>query len=147
MREFIGFLGVAIENKLTLHPSIRQDLGYLWNEYCSDESRINFATEEDDSTEWVGEKYILWPSSGYFNPRLTTWLYNNDQGEIILEVAPSYRWHFQDPKPGERYYTYAEFIKNYQPVLFRIIPKEIAKGWINQAQGLLQEVEARTCQI
>ena len=142
----IDFLTSAIDNKLQLHNSIKYDLGYLWNEDCSGKSKFNFALEKvGNINQWVGERYMLWSSPGKFNPRLATWLYNDEKGQIVLEVTPSYQWHFQDPKPDEKYYIYEEFIKNYQPILFRIISKETAQNWVTQAQNLLQEIEERSC--
>jgi len=140
LRSFIADFNDAINNKLSLHSSIKQDLGYLWNEYLSGESKITFIK---DNNSWVGKRYILWSSPGGLDQRLTTWLYNNENGEIILEITPSYKWHFQDPEPGENYITYQQFIKNYQPLLFRTIDREVAKKWIIEAQEILSRVEAR----
>lgn len=145
-RSFITDLNYAIDGKLSLHSSIKYDLGYMWNEKCSGESSIDFYFENIESHKsWVGKRYILFSAPGKFNPRLTTWLYNNELGDITLEVTPSYRWHFDDPEPGENYISYADFIKNYKPILFRTIPKQVAQEWVEQAQNLLQAVESKKC--
>jgi hypothetical protein len=144
LRSFIADFNDAVNNKLSLHPSIKQDLGYLWSEECfgvSSGSKLTLERDEDDN--WVGERYILWSSSDGLDQKLTTWLYNNENGKIILEITPSYKWHFQDPEPGENYITYQQFIKNYQPLLFRTIDREVAKKWIIEAQEILSRVEAR----
>jgi hypothetical protein len=145
VRSFIDHLNGVIENKLALHPSVKADLGYLLEEKYSGVSKLDFVKEKmsDGSSEWIGYRYLLFSTPGDFGQCLATWLYNNDAGEIVIEITPGYKWHFQDPEPGEDYITYQEFIKSYQPLLFRTIDQEVAKKWVIKAQELLSQVEAR----
>ena len=110
------------------------DVGYVWNRKL----RGDVGLKKDDNNFWVGSKNLLWETRGDFNPVLETWLYNNENSEIVLEITPSYRWHFSDPAPDEEYVSYEEFMRNYQPLLFRIISVKIAKQWIRQIEELLQ---------
>lgn len=141
-RGFIADLIDAIDGKLQLNSFIKFDLGYLLEQKYEGETKY---IHMDQNNEWIGYKYLLFQTPGNFDPGLNTWLYNNEKGEIILEITPSYRWHFQDPKSGEAYITYEEFIRNYKPVLFRTIPKTVAQEWLEQAKALLHDVESRTC--
>ena len=60
---------------------------------------------------------------------------------IYLEVGIVYPWTFLEPKPGDRYVTYDEFIKNYKPLLVELIPHEIAKQWLTKSEEILKSVE------
>ena len=142
LRRLIDHLDSVINCKLLLHKSIQRDLGFLWDEYLADSSAIDFYCEEIEGIKsWIGTKYILFETPGSFEKNLTTWLYNNEKGEIILEITPGYKWHFQDPELGDEYFTYEEFIKNYKPILFRTIPKVVAEEWLVKLHELLKIVE------
>ena len=139
----IYFLKHGLDNKLQLHSSIRQDLGYLWNEKLADSSEVElyYATLEGRKY-WVGKDYILFDTPDSFKESLTTWMYNDASGEIVIEITPSYRWHFDDPDPNDSsYITYDEFMKDYKPILLLKIPKHIAEAWLKQAQDLLRIVQ------
>ena len=120
----------ALNNKIQPHSSIKKNLGYLWNQDMhGDASELIFEQKEKQNF-WVGLRRLLWSSSNKLNPKLSTWLYNDQDGNIILELTPSYRWHFAQPKEGEEFITYEQFMATYQSYLTRIISKEVAERWI-----------------
>lgn len=132
----------ALNGKLQLPASISKDLGYLWNEYCNGFSSEIFEFRQIETYQrWVGIDYILWETPGSSRPVLATWLYNNKNSEIILEITPDYPWHNIDPEPSEKYYTYEEFKSAYKPILIRTIPIEVAQRWVAQATHLLGVVQ------
>ncbi|MBA3535849.1 MAG: hypothetical protein H0T84_04455 [Tatlockia sp.] len=120
----------AINNKLQLHPSIIKDIGHLANEYFQDKEEDLFFCYELRKI-WVGMGYLLWDSR-----EVGIWIYNKNS-EIFLEITPFYRWHFVDPKEGEDFLTYQEFLKNYQPHLIVKLSKEVALEWLNKTEELL----------
>lgn len=136
VRQFKGMLLWALNNELQLDESIQENLGYMWNRLLHGDSGFKYKDEF-----WVGLNYSLWETPGNVNPVLTTWIYNDIKGNIILEIAPDYRWHHMDPKPGEKFISYEEFMKNYKPYIVRIIPKNVATRWLAQAEHLLQTIE------
>ena len=85
----------ALDNKAKLHKSILNDIGYLWNEEMQDKPGLSYF-KIDSIKYWVGLKNLIWATPSNANPILSTWLYNNASGEIILEITPSYPWHFID---------------------------------------------------
>lgn len=137
--KFIFLLTKACGNDAYLHASIQQDLGYMWSRllHCEDESGLVY---ENDF--WVGQRNLLWSPTGSGKGICTSWLYNDKNGDIILEVTPSYRWHFDDPQVGDDYISYQEFMQNYKPLLFRKIHKEVAKEWLAQAKKLYDKIKA-----
>ena len=138
---FVETLGEAIVGKLKLHISIIDDIGYMWNKSLNEDSDLIY----NGNGFWVGQANLLWSISGYDYSKVTTWLYNDVNDNIVLEVTPTYKWHFQDPEPGDALYTtYEEFMQKYKPILLRIIPEQIAVQWLKQAQDLLNKIEANT---
>ena len=77
-------LGDAIADRFKLHSSIAKDIGYMWNEELNETSGLVYK----DSGFWVGCDHLVWTNRGYEYLKTATWLYNNEKGEIILEITP-----------------------------------------------------------
>lgn len=129
----------ALANKLQRNKKYITDLGYLWNEELHktvDPKR----KPSKKNTIWIGLNYHLWATNTIAQDVTDTWLYNNSNGDIILDITPNYKWHFGDldsePEDDPNFITYDEFIKNYRPYLSRIVPTEIAQQWLQQANEL-----------
>lgn len=135
-------LSKVLAKQLMLHSSIIKDIGYLYNEYLqglyseSLQKNKELVYEKMEGIDhWVGEAYKL------FDCNPTTWLYNDYDENIILEITPNYPWHFSEPKEGEDFIPYEEWIKSYKPVLIRAIPVEVARQWLEQANMILKKIE------
>ncbi len=129
LNQFAKNLGNALDNKLQLHESITQNLGFMINEYYH-----QIFSPNSESSYWVGLNYEIWSTMGDANTYTTTWLYNDDKGDIILEITPLYTWSFQENEiENPMFTTYDEFIKNYKPILRRVIPHKIAQAWLKKA--------------
>lgn len=135
-------LEAALANKLTLHNSITQDIGYVWNEYLHEDDLDNkknrFFYKESSSGEkfWIGHDYLVWDSKEY-----DTWIYTKNN-TIYFEVTPCYRWHFADPEEGDNYVPFATFLKNYKPLLVTELSQETAQQWFNQTKEALAIMES-----
>lgn len=132
---FIKRLKKSINNKLQLHESITQNLGIMWNEKFQGKSGFFMVpTPSGKSNYWVGLDYEIWETFNDINPYVTTWMYNDYNGNIILEVTPFYKWSVQEQEDDDPdFITYDEFMKNYTPLIHRVIPREIADAWVEQA--------------
>lgn len=133
---FIKKLSNSIINNLKPHSSITKDLGFLLNKDFHQDTDLDY-----NGDFWVGNTNLLWDTPSSTKPNLATWLYNSDDGSIILEVTPIYHWHFDDPKPGELWIPYEQFMETYQPLLLKTIPAKIAKQWLNQIQDLENQIK------
>jgi len=132
----------AIDEKLQLHESLTQNLGVLYNEYNQELAYDNHnisrffqvPTLSGKSTYWVGKKYHIWSTYIPTSPNIATWLYNDQDGNIIFEVTRTYKWSFlpDDPECPE-FVTYKEFMKNYKSVVRKIIPHDTAVEWLKQS--------------
>jgi hypothetical protein len=141
MESFVEKLSNAVAGNLYLHPSIKNNLGYLWNEEFQQKSGLFYIpTEDGTSSYWVGLNYFLWGTQGDANPYASTWLYNDEHGNIVLEVTEMYRWSMKeyDEKEGISFVSYEEFMKDYKPILTKIIPQKITQQWLKQAGELYQ---------
>lgn len=134
LRKFINSLKDAINTQLQLHESIQQNIGFLWHNYLHSDGGSKFVEiEYEGQTFWIGERYLLWTTK-----KINTWLYNKNE-KIILELTPSYPWHFADPEDvGTEYFTFAHFINEYKSILIVEIDKCIAINWLAQAEELLE---------
>jgi len=145
-----SLLTLAFQNKLSLHKAFQHiDIGYMYNEYKLSQPSVIYETPEGSKFKsWIGDKYLLWGNE------LILWIYNNDLGEIILEVTPPFPGESIYLAPGEEMteedkknlIRYHNWIKGYQPFLIQIIPREIAKQWIEQANNILKIIENNTKQ-
>lgn len=134
--QFKDLLDKVLNNKLKLHKSINHDIGYLWNEYLQNKQGHNFIQQkiykDVNDHDWVGEKYLLWESP----KKYTTWLYNKNES-IYFEVAPSYKWHFVDPKKGENFVAYEEWIKSYEPIAIIELKRAVAQELLKRTEELM----------
>ena len=131
---FITCLKKAINGKLQLHESLTKNLGFMQNQYYQDKTGfVRIATPNSPSTYWVGFDYEICTTFADANPHVSTWMYNDKDNNIILEVTKDYSWSMDgedQEEPG--FETYEEFMKDYQPVINRVIPRDIAVQWLEQ---------------
>jgi NAD+--asparagine ADP-ribosyltransferase len=121
----------AIDKELELHGSIvSKGIGFLSNENFQNSTDL-VMIKGKEGEYWVGDKYLLWESMEY-----QTWIYNIDN-EIVIEITPTYRWHFDEPDESDEYITYQEFQKNYTTCFTKTISKSVAENWLNQCQNIL----------
>jgi len=144
---FIRKLKKAINNKLQLHESLIKNLGFMQNEYYHEPSRdkpcfIKILSKSGESKFWVGLNYQIWETFADANPYVSTWLYNDDDENIIFEVTKNYKWHFtilegvsEDPE----FETYEEFMKKYKPLIHRVIPRDVAIEWLKQLMNVYKD--------
>lgn len=107
----------------TLNASITHDVGFEWNEYFANKR----GPTEADQYHWTANDHKK------IRPYYSSWLYNDENGNVIFEITPNYPWFYVTKKECPEKISYKEWIKNYKPVVKTIIPKENLKQWIKQA--------------
>lgn len=144
MRVFAVLLERVLINSLLLDSSL-DDVGYVYNQYCdflwSKESSMTiddfFYENGDKDKDWVGMRYYLWAGGNS-----VTWLYNNQDGEIILNVSSFYPFIHAGTNEEPNYIPYQEWIKGYKPYFTTVISKDLATQWLQQANEIIQQIEA-----
>jgi len=143
IRDLRDLLKKALNNELILHKSITSDIGYLCNKYHKSDK--GFLTEHIGSNiyRWIGYKYFLWEE--YENrKRYMTWLYNDQNGNIILEVTPSYPFSYLSKKERAHYIPYKKWMLRYKPYLIATLSRETAQQWLEQAEYFVKTIEENT---
>lgn len=126
-----NILNQALHNQLKLHESITQDIGYLYNECLQNKSYLT-CTKEDNV--WVGYKYQFTGGNGFM-----IWIYNEKNGDIIFEITPYFVE--QSYEKIDNFLDYNKWIKGYRPILIRIVPRETAQHWLDQADKILATIK------
>jgi hypothetical protein len=139
MESLYYLLTEALDNKAKLDTSITKDIGYLWNEEMQDKPGLVY-NQIEGMQYWVGLRNNIWSTPSNCKPILSSWLYNDLSGSIILEITPSYPWHTKDPEENEQFSSYDEWIKMYQPLLIRTISHSTAMNWKKQAKAILDQL-------
>ena len=137
--DFNYLLNCSLNNNLLLDPHIIEDIGlaYAKASYKSSyqkENGVVYKNDEDKEKVWSGNKNLLWIS------HFITWIYNNNEGEIILKMTPMYPnfYLFQNDELFKE--EYEKWIKNYKPFLIRTIPQKVAERWLKQTEEILEQI-------
>ena len=134
-------LNAAIENKLELHESIKEDIGYLSNKEMHaifrDKKSGLFMVKDDDYEHWVGDWYCLWS----YSISAAIWIYNKGN-KIFFHVTPNYKWSSSNPKKWEDFISYRDFMNSYKPYFIIHIKKSDAKFLVKKLDALEKIIEA-----
>lgn len=132
---FNEMLNQALLNQLKLPNSINKNIGYQSNQDIN-EDIFNIEYEKIENIKsWIGNRYKLWSYS------VETWIYNDEQGNIILEITPVYPKTFRDPEEDLDIDDYQNWMKTYAPILIRTIPRDVAGTWLKQTEEILEEIK------
>lgn len=134
-----GPLRKALNNALHLDETITDILGYLFNQYTyqlstDDVEEYVFFKEVDNF--WVGDRHQIWTSL------YSTWLYNNESGAIVFEIAPVFPGFFTGKDLDVD--AYHEWMKSFKLYYQTIIPRAIAQKWLEQTDELLKIIDDNT---
>lgn len=116
-------------NKQQVLPfNMQNKLGIANNNYF-------MALSEDDTYldyHFFGNSHIR--QRPYFN----SWLYNDEQSNIIFEITPRYPWNDEDENDVNHpdFIPYSEFLKNYQTTIIRTIEPKYLHQWLEQVNIL-----------
>lgn len=125
----------SLYNVLPLHESITQDIGFLWNQWLNEDAiNLVYITDHNNDTYWVGQKYEL-ACHEYIS-----WIYNDEQGNIIFEITPAYPLGCIDQENELEVKNYQNWMKSYEPLVITIISEETALQWLKQAEAILEEI-------
>ncbi|MGZ6254499.1 MAG: hypothetical protein ACXWL5_00735 [Candidatus Chromulinivorax sp.] len=126
----------SLSCNLKLDASITHDLGYLWNEWLNNNhASLLYITDKNNDTYWIGQLYEL-ASNEY-----VSWIYNDEQCNIIFETTPAYPLGCIDQDNEIEVKNYMSWIQSYKPISKIIIPVYVAQQSIEQAQEILNIID------
>jgi hypothetical protein len=138
MNSLSSLLTAALRNRLTLHESIKENIGYLYAQLVFYGFDRHMAKKQglifDEEDEWVGTKHLL------FAYDIAIWIYNDQQGAIILEFTPWYKGNYFDFEGETDFTQYEQFLKDYKPLFTRTLPRDVAQQWLDQANSILKQI-------
>jgi len=140
MQQLSDLLTKAFNNSLPLHESIKSDIGYLLNEYHKSKKGFIIKEFANGLSAWIGYEYFLWQAQNS-NISYSTWLYNDADKNIILEITQLYPYFYCDTKKEPNYIPYKNWIKTYQPYLIAKLSRETAQQWLEQAEYIIKTVD------
>ena len=134
----------CINNKRKVPKTLGKnvDLGLLYNEHSQ---KIILADKEGKplkSWRWPGDKLLFFGiGRDRFNSSMT-FLYNDDQGNIVLEISLEYPWFLGEDPPADLYISYDDWLPEYKILYREIISKDVAQEWVRQLNRLYEKLEA-----
>jgi len=134
MELFNSMLQKSLNNELVLDGSIKPDIGYLYNEEIQDKPGLVYEQFEGRKF-WVGRNYFLW-GYGY----LATWIYNNKQGETILEITPIYPGSFLTSRKKSGLISYEDWLANYKPYFLTVLSKDTITTLLEQTETIYKQI-------
>ncbi len=90
----------VLKGQLKIPKLLENKIGKLYN---IDNNSEKF-TFQYDSSRMLCVNYV------------STWIYNAEDNKICIEISPLYPWTYRDPKEGENYISFDEFISSYRPI-------------------------------
>ena len=97
-------------------------------------------TLDGSSRYWIGYNYQIWNTYADANPYVNTWMYNDHEGNIIFEVTKFYKWSTQeDDLDDPEFMTYKKFMKNFKPLIYRVIPRDLAIEWLQDSTKIYRD--------
>ena len=122
------------------------DLGLLWNEHTQNIILAEEAGHPFKSWKWAGSGLLFLENKSQGMNNCMTFLYNDDQCNIILQISAAYPWFFKDAPSPELNISYKDWLPAYKILYKTIIPRKIAQKWVKQLNKLYATLDARmTC--
>tara|TARA_Y100000588_G_C14272818_1_gene933062 strand:- start:682 stop:1293 length:612 start_codon:yes stop_codon:yes gene_type:complete len=141
--DFATHIQNCLDNKYKVLKKSRSkiDLGLLWNEYYQQLVIQSESAKKIVNPSWNEERLILFFNHADENNSCITFLYNNDQGDIVLEIASEYPWFYQEEIPE---ISYQAWLPKYKILYKETISKNIAMKWIEQMLALRDALNKKT---
>jgi len=120
------------------------DIGLLWHQHWQKIALAEDAGRPLPSWDWPGmELYFLQNKGSGFDSCLT-WLYNDEHGQIVMQVSNAYPWFFKDAPSADLNISYDDWLPQYKILYKTIIPRDVAQEWVKGLHGLYARLELNT---
>jgi hypothetical protein len=129
----------ALNNRLQFNASIKQEIGFMWNEVLQ-ENITDLATEDiNGEITWVGFNNMIYSGS------CAAWIYTYNNA-ILFKLTPVFRDGIMSRKydfvsEADEKVPYEEWIKHYRPCLVRELSKDTVRQWLLRISCIVQTIE------
>lgn len=132
--ELRKLLKKSLNNELYLDKIFNKNVGYYWNHTLN----------QKDIYKRLGDDYSILKHYKPWSSDQCTWIYNDEQGNIIFEITPLYPHTYTYKKRRRSYNHFLKWMQTYKPIYKQIISKEIAQQWIEHATLIIAEIDKNT---
>lgn len=154
MRSFVGYdlyyfaehIQQCIDNQLPILQNLEQsiDLGLLWNEHWQKIAIAENAGNPLSSWKWTEGNTLFLQCNSNGDRSNNTFLYNDDNGNIILQIASAYPWFFKEASSPDLDISYDDWLPQYKILYKTVVPKDVAQRWVKDLHGLYAMLELNT---
>ena len=146
--DFAEHLQQCLDNKIGVPKELdnKVDLGFLWNEHIQKIILAEEAGKPLKSWDWIAGHTVFLQCRANGDKSCNTFLYNDHQGNIILQISAAYPWFFKDAPSSELNISYDDWLPKHKILYKIIIPRKVAQKWVKQLIQLHATLDARmTC--
>lgn len=146
--DFICSLEEALNNERKISKELGKNvnLGLLWNEHTQKIILAEEAGKPLKSWDWSGDDLLFLGNKADEFSSCITFLYNDEQGNIVLEVSSTYPWFFGEDPPEDLYVSYDDWLPEYKILYKTIISKDTVQKWIKEMIAFRDMLEEKiTC--
>lgn len=130
------------KNNITERFGGQVDLGFLYNQH-SQAMRLAEKTGQplDDLIDWDGDDLLFWGYGSHRFKSNASFLYNDENGKIIIEFSSMYPWRLTDAPSKELDISYEDWLPESKVLYKKEISKATAKQWVKQLRKLHHDLE------
>ena len=120
------------------------DLGILCNEHTQKIILAEEAGKPLETWSWLGSSLHFLENKGASFQSCETWLYNDADGQIVMQVNTVYPWFYKEAPSKDLEISYDDWLPSYKILYKTIISKNVAQMWIKELNDLYATLELNT---
>ncbi len=121
------------------------DIGLLLSDFWQEITLAQEAQLPIPKWGWGLTRLVLFNCNNNKYKNNKTFLYNDEYGNIILQISTVYPWVFSDTSKDKDSVDYDTWRTTYKIIYKNSIPKDVIKKWIDQLDALMNFHRDRTC--
>jgi|GEM_PF-1354302 len=120
------------------------DIGLLWHQHWQKIALAEDAGSPLSTWKWPGMELSFFENKGSGFDSCMTWLYNDEHGQIVMQVSNAYPWFFKDAPSDDVNISYDDWLPQYKILYKTIIPRDVAQEWVKGFHDLYARLEFNT---
>ena len=134
----------CLDNQISIPKELCKniDLGLLWNEHNQKIILAEEAGNQFKSWKWIASETVFLESNANGKHSCMTFIYNDEQGNIIMETSSTYPWFFEDAPSPKLNISYNDWLPQYKILYKTTISRKVAQKWVKQLNELYEKLDA-----